>query len=587
MDRKLQGVLAAALAVVVLCLGACATLPSGGSDAELRAEALFRDGDLRGAAVAFVEAANADRRERNRLLLRAAEAWRENGDTVAVGSVLEQIEPRRLRGGESLRYALLRSEVALEAGDNATVLQLLTADPGSVPRAQRARFHELRGRALLPDNPFGAAREFARLDALLEGAQRRDNARRLRETLGRVADDDLRRASMTLAAADPVRPFAARAITSRGLSLPEQLRDSPARVAPRDRRPGATPRIALLLPLSGPLRAAGVPVRDGFLAARFAAGDHPAEVSLIDSGGTPESALEAYRRAVAEGADQVVGPLTRDAVSMLFAERDLPVPVLALNRGAGPLPPGHLSFALSPEDESVVVARLLQQRGLRRVFAVAAPDELAQRTLEAFRARHLQLGGELLAAATLPPTGVDFRKQLVDALTGAGLPTEAPRDLNIAYDPGFDAVFIAVRPEQARLLIPQLKLAGMIGLPMLGTSMLHAVDDNSRQDRELDGIEFTELPWLVDERPGLPSRSALRAQLDSAQGAPARLFAFGMDAWRLLQFRDSLLDADLPIAAATGDLRIDAFGEARSQPIIARFRSGVARPVESGALLPE
>lgn len=577
-----------ALLFAVVLLAGCAGMPtSGGGETAAMAEALFREGDLRGAAEAFVDAARESRRDRDRLLLRAAEVWREEGDLGQARTVLGDVDQRRLSGGEVVRFNLLWSELALEAGDLATAQRLLASEPTGMSLAQRARFHELRGRAWESNDPFVAAREYARLDALLEGQERRENSRRIRTLLGAVGDQPLRRAAATLAAGDPLRPFAARALSSRGVSLPDSLRDEGVRRADRFAAPTAGARVALLLPLSGPLRAAAVPVRDGFLAARFAAGDGAPDIMLIDAGESPESAVAGYRQAVEAGAYQVVGPLSRNAVALLFAERDLPVPVLALNRSPGALPPGHLSFALSPEDEAMAAARLLAQRGLVRVVTVGGRDELAQRTLEAFRSRHLQAGGEVLADITLPPSGVDFKREISSALAGAGLPTSAPVDLSIPHNPGFDAVFLAVRPEQARLLVPQLKLAGLLGLPMIGTSMLHAVDDASRQDRELDGIEFTELPWVIEDRPGLPSRASLRPHLDSSGAAAARLFAFGLDAWRLLVDQDSLGGASLPLAGATGELSIDAFGDARSQPVIARFRGGQARYLESGNLRPE
>jgi len=577
------------LTLIAFCLlmASCATTPSGGGAAYANGEALFRDGDLRGAAVAFVDAANLNRRERDALLLRAAEAWRENGDREAVASVVTQIDARRLRGDAPLRLSLLRAEIALDAGNAADALRQLSIEPAGSSRTLRARYFELRGRALQDSDAFAAAAAFARLDDLLEGEEKRDNARRLRATLGTLADAPLRAAAAQLDSKDPLRSFAARAISARGLSLPANLRDARPRpaVAVRDRSVGE--RLALLLPLTGPLRAAGVPVRDGFLAARFEAGDAQGEILLFDTSGNAEGAVEAYRRAVDAGATQVIGPLTREGVSAVFAETDLSVPVLALNRGSGPLPPGQMSFALSPEDEAAAVARLLAQRAQPRVLAVAGPDDLAQRTIEAFRVRHEQLGGTLVAVAALPTSGVDYREALRQAQSGAGLPTEAPRDLTLPFDPGVDAVFVAVRPEQARLLMPQLKLAGLINVPTVGTSMLHAIDDTSRQDRELDGVEFTEQPWLLGDLPGMPPRSRLRRDLDSAHGASARLFAFGFDAWRLLRSHAALAEADLPISAATGALSLDAFGEARSLATIARFRNGVARALESGGLLPE
>ncbi len=584
MTSPLRFLAACALATL---LAACAGMPAREEPETARiAEALFREGDLRGAAEAWLDAAEADRRQRDRYLLRAGEVWREEGDADAARAALAQVDQRRLDAGDALRLDLLRAELALQAGDPSAALGLMARPAGSVPSAQRPRLFELRGRALEASGDLlGAAAEFARLDVVLDGIDRRENARRVRGLLRRLDDAALRDAAPRLAADDPLRPFLARALGSRGLPLPTGYA-APAAPAPTaGTRPDS--QVALLLPLSGQLRPAALSVRDGFLAARFgSAGEAPA-VRVIDAGETPEQAVAAYRRAVAEGAERVVGPLTRDAVAALFAERDLPVPVLALNRSAGTPPPGHLSFAMTPEDEAIAVARLLAQREQRRVVAVVSADDAGQRALEAFRGRHLQGGGELLAVAVLPPTGVDFQPQIRAALAGAGLPTSAPTDLTIPHDPGFDALFLALRAGQARLAVPQLKLFGLVGMPTIGTSMLHSAEDGNPQDRELEGVEFTELPWLVEDRPGIPSRAALRGQLDSAGGSAARLFAFGMDAWRVLLEGAALEEADLPLPGATGELSLDALGEVRSQPVIARFRGGRARLLESGGLRPE
>jgi uncharacterized protein len=584
MTSSLRFLAACALAFL---LTACAGAPTRDEPETARiAEALFREGDLRGAAEAWLDAAEADRRLRDRHLLRAGEAWRELGDGDAARAALAQVDARRLDAADALRLDLLRAELALQAGDTAPALALMARPAGSVPSAQRPRLFELRGRALdAQGDRFGAAAEFARLDALLAGVERRENARRVRGLLRRIDDDALRAGAPRLAADDPLRPFIARALGNRGLPLPAgYAAPEPATPVPGAR---ADSRIALLLPLSGPLRPAALSVRDGFLAARFGSAGQAAGVILIDSGDTAEQTIAAYRRAVAEGAERVVGPLSRDAVGALFGERDLPVPVLALNRSIGAPPPGHMSFALTPEDEAAAAARLLAQRAQGRVVAVVSSEEAAQRALEAFRARHALAGGELLAVAVLPPTGVDFQSQIRDALSGAGLPTSAPTDLTIPHDPGFDALFLALRPGQARLAVPQLKLSGLVGMPMIATSMLHSAEDGNPQDRELEGVEFTELPWLVGDRPGMPSREALRGQLDTAGGGAARLFAFGMDAWRVLQEGAALEEADLPVPGATGEISLDALGDVRSQPVIAHFRAGRARLLESGGLRSE
>ena len=125
--------------------------------------------------------------------------------------------------------------------------------------------------------------------------------------------------------------------------------------------------VALLLPSAGALKAVAQPIRDGFLAAYFAdSNPQRPQVRTYDSGDTPQQAVAAYQQAVADGADRVVGPLRRDAVSAVFAQGRLPVPVLTLNQpehGEVP-PPGSAAFGLTPDTEAAQAAEHMLERGI-------------------------------------------------------------------------------------------------------------------------------------------------------------------------------------------------------------------------------
>src|SRR5690606_32382563 len=95
-----------------------------------------------------------------------------------------------------------------------------------------------------------------------------------------------------------------------------------------------------------------------------------------------------------------------------------------------------------------------------------------------------------------------------------------------------------------------------------------------RMDTELDGIEYPELPWLIGLRGGLPDPDTLGNTLPSAQGGGARLFAFGLDAWKLAGYLDKLVsDPGAQVRGATGDLTLDATGQVRRAPAWAVFSS--------------
>jgi outer membrane PBP1 activator LpoA protein len=116
------------------------------------------------------------------------------------------------------------------------------------------------------------------------------------------------------------------------------LRAQAARVA--GRTPGAPaqalapeqpgPHIALLLPITGRAASAAISVRDGFLTAYYQ--EPPAErprLRIYDSG--TAGVAELLSRASGQGADLIVGPLTREEVVAAAQFAGPRPPILALN----------------------------------------------------------------------------------------------------------------------------------------------------------------------------------------------------------------------------------------------------------------
>jgi outer membrane PBP1 activator LpoA protein len=585
---------------VALLLAGCGGMPSRDRQPEtaLQAERLYAEGAYASAAQAFLDAAAERRSLRDVYRLRAAEAWREEGELDAARQALEGVTARRLSGDEALRLDLLQAELALDRGDASAALALLVQPSPGIPDAYRARFHYLRASANERQGDlFGAATERALMERWLPAAERADNARRIQQLLVKVDDATLSRGSAALPAGHPLYVHAGRILSARGLALPRPYERSIGIGAGGVERPPADAdgyrpytTVALLLPSEGPFALAARSVRDGFMSAYYAESRRRPRVTLYDTGLEAGSVVDAYRRAVQDGAQIVVGPLARDSVEALFAQTDLPAPVLALNRaGAAPPPPGSISFALAPEDEGIAAAERLLRRGARRVLAVGGEDESSKRSLAAFRERIEQRDAQVVAQITLPESSPDYAPLIRQALSAAGTEradaSSPDPDAPDATRVQADALFLAVRPAQARLFVPQLRVAGVYDLPIVATSQVAGSGANARLDRELDGVEFTEVPWLIGDVPGVPAREALSRQLESARGGGARLFAFGIDAFRLLGQLELLSrDPNERLVGATGDLRLDGFGQVQRTPGWARFSNGHVQPAPDGSL---
>jgi hypothetical protein len=419
------------------------------------------------------------------------------------------------------------------------------------------------------NSAIAAAGQLAREDARLSGQAREDNAAKIARLLAGLDDATLAREAAALPPGDPLYNFAGRALLNRGLPLPRpfdrQSGFGAASRPPADRdgyRPPA--KLAVLLPLSGDLSRVAVPVRDGLLAAYYGESRRRPPVDFYDTAGTPAGALAAYQRAVSEGADLVVGPLGRDEVAALF-HATLSVPVLALNRAGSHPPAGSVSFSLAPEDDGIEASEYLVGHGARRVLVLSDADETARRTVAAFRTHLQDRGGDVTSVLTVADKPTDMTGALQAAAQAPG---------------GVDALFLALKPAQARAVAPQLAGAGFGDKPRVGTSQLAGSGDAKHA---LDGIAFPNEAWSVRGAPGLPAPAFAAKTLPSARGGAARLFAFGVDTWRLAAYLDFLAaHADARLQGATGTLRLDGFGNVARTPEWSTFSGTSVLPLGNG-----
>lgn len=566
------------------------------------AEQAYGQGDFDRAAQMFLDLADAHSGERAHFRLRAAEAYRESGELDAAAQALDGVRPRRLNEEENLRYHLIEAELALAQHAPQRALEHLLANEAALPPPLRLRELELRARAQAEaGDALGSARTRAALNRWLGGADRAQNEQQLLATLQNMPPDALKQQAAQLPPGDALQPWLNQALRKSGQALPVVVLrpNQPVGTLMPDannemQREGyhQAHLIALLLPTEGGLRAVAQAVRDGFFAAYFAdPNPQRAQVRVYDSGGSAAEATAAYAKAVADGADHIVGPLTREAVSAVFAQGRLQVPVLALNQpdhGETP-PPGSAAFGLAPDTEAAQAAEHMLERGLTRAVVITATDDWAERAALAFRAQFESRNGQVLSEARLSEGEVNFSTLLRQTMAGVTATKAAPAlpgALPAQAVPAAESdvgVFISMRPQQARLLLPQLKLAGYNGLPVFATSHIYAGDYNPGLDRDLDGVEFCDAPWLFDATLGLPKHSEIARVLDSARGAGARLFAMGLDAYALLPYLEWMSQHhDSYVAGATGQLAEDNLGRIQRLLVWAQFDNGAARPINGG-----
>ncbi|WP_158879944.1 penicillin-binding protein activator [Rhodanobacter sp. L36] len=589
-----------------LALAACVPTVAPRSAAEVAAAqdaaTLAQQGQLDQAAQAYLTLASQSSGHADSYRLLAAEAWRQEGQIQRTSSVLSQINRQNLVDDEPLRFDLLRAELALSQNDAASALRLTTQPNVAVPAVLQLRLLELRARAMATsgDN-WGAARTRVEMDDKLNGFDHEQNRKQIIGLLTRVGADPLKQRAAAMKPGDRMLPWINEALTQLGVAVARPQPDLQQPVgtllpgANANVREGykAPAQLALLLPSDGDFAAASASIREGFFAAYIDAGRNHAPrptVRVYDSKGTGAGAIAAYQQATTDGANLVVGPLTRTEVAAVVGQSSLPIALLTLNHPDNKnLPAANTSeFGLLPESEGAQAADHMIERGLRHVYVLVSGDDFAQRAAGAFKAELAARGGQLDTMVTIS----SFTK----AISGLNLPTgstptpassasSAPTSGSsigsapvaaIADDRG---IFISMRPKQARLLLPQLAVAN-VHLPVFATSHIYDGRDDATANGDLNGVEFCDSPWMFDAQPGLPSHDEIGTQLESASGGAARLFAFGMDAWNLVPYLDWLrAHPGSYLPGASGQLAADQFGRIRRVLIWAKFQDGIAHPL--------
>lgn len=281
--------------------------------------------------------------------------------------------------------------------------------------------------------------------------------------------------------------------------------------------PGNTVRVGLLLPLRSP--ALGKPaeiLRAGFMAAHARDGAGFA-VDVIDSGDTPDEALDAYAKAAA-GNDIVVGPLARSAVSAVAASPAPRKPTIALNHpDAGTLvPPNMIVIGLSIEEEARQAAAWIsrEQPGASAIV-VAGSSAWQRRIANAFSDEWVRLGHD---------------SELVELPTGNGYQTEmAIGQLNGKVQAARPTlIFAALDAAQAR------QVRGVLGgaVPFYGSSSVNPRPLAGDSQPELNGVRMLDLPWVV-ERDNATVAAYPRFNGSSLTLDMERVYALGIDAFRV------------------------------------------------------
>ncbi|MCP3909254.1 MAG: ABC transporter substrate-binding protein [Oceanicoccus sp.] len=345
-------------------------------------------------------------------------------------------------------------------------------------------------------------------------------------------------------------------------------------------------QVALLLPLTGKLAPFGKAVRDGFIAALYETRNRGGKVPNLKIYNTENHSdfMALYQQAITEGAEMIIGPLEKHRLSLLFDAGDLPVPTLGLNRitDYGDAPEQLFQFGLVPQDEASQVADIAFLENHRQALIIAPKGDWGDKVSQAFSERWEALGGKTIKRSLY--TGqADYSNSLKDSLLLQESEDRSKRIRRLIGEPieflprrrqDIDMVFMLARPQQARSLKPLLEYHYAGDLPIYGTSRLYAGYEDTRKDRDINGIRFTDMPWVLRK----PSAMQQTINTEIKQSKQyQRMYALGIDSFQLHpRLRQLQETANSRVYGHTGRLKLNERNEIERQMLFARFKRNKA-----------
>jgi outer membrane PBP1 activator LpoA protein len=329
-------------------------------------------------------------------------------------------------------------------------------------------------------------------------------------------------------------------------------------------------RLVVLIPQSGANERLGDALKAGVLAAL----DNRAitETLFIDESLPAE---EIALKLSEFKADFVIGPLLKSNIEKLNTAQTLvDYPVMHLNSFDGErISQQHFFFALNPEHEVQQALERFLTAGYQKPMLLAPNNNNGQRLVEYFNTQWQRYSevkpqiGFYSDKADMPKTitgllEVDQSKERINVVKSL-FKQEVESETRSRSD--IDVIYILGDATETRLIKPYLDVNVSTfadRIPLYASSKSHSKQIDRTDKGDLDGLYFTELPWMLE---GQIQQHNLRQQYDSLWPEHAdinqRLFAMAFDATSMLgEVKQLSMVQGKRFTGISGDLSIASNG---------------------------
>ena len=277
--------------------------------------------------------------------------------------------------------------------------------------------------------------------------------------------------------------------------------------------PAGPVKVALLVPLSGPNAKLGKAMLESAQLALFTTGSDRLTLVPRDSGGTAESAANAARSAISEGATLILGPLLAAEVEAVKpVARDAKVNIIAFSTATHLAGGNAFLMGFLPRQEVAREVAFARERGARSFAALAPGSQYGRLMAEALQESARATGGTVDKVEFVDPRGADTAAA-IGKLTGSGGPPGSP----------FDALLLPEGGAQLKQMARQLREAGV------DSGKVHLLGSGLWDDPTIAGEPALYGGWFASSPPEPRREFESRFQATYGQ-APPRLASLAFDA---------------------------------------------------------
>lgn len=299
-------------------------------------------------------------------------------------------------------------------------------------------------------------------------------------------------------------------------------------------------QIAVLLPESGTYASGARKVRQGIMNSYYQNIARAGKQNIKFYDTAHRNITTVYQQALTDGADFIIGPLTKESVNQL-SQINVSTPTLALNY-TDTAANNVYQFGILPEDEARQIAVNARNAGEKNALIIADESDWGKRMVSAFTDHWKTLGGTVTESWFYTPKTI-FSSEVaqllkVDPATDKETPVKQRRQ-------DFDVVILFASPQKARVILPLLRYYYAGDIPVFAAASILGEQPDPTRDADFNGVTICHLPALT------------RSHQHNAALTTNSLYSLGQDAYLLSQSLNRITEMpNFPLYGATGALAL-------------------------------